>query len=149
MKKHFAPGVNREEVPLVSNKSDGNRFEGEFCELLAKHGFWVHNLAQNAHGQPADVIAAKNDKVFLIDCKFCTGKYFSLARIEENQESAMMLWQECGNGDGWFAVSIERTIWMVPLWRLQIEQRAQLDYTWFLTFAIRFEVWVGRYGEWT
>lgn len=40
-----------------SNKKNGNYFEEEFCELLALHGFWAHNMAQNQGGQPADVIA--------------------------------------------------------------------------------------------
>lgn len=44
----------------ISNKSIGNNFETEFCELLAKNGFWAHNLAQNQTGQPADIIAVKN-----------------------------------------------------------------------------------------
>ena len=40
-----------------NNKKNGNHFEEEFCELLALHGFWAHNMAQNQVGQPADVIA--------------------------------------------------------------------------------------------
>ena len=52
-----------------SNKKNGNHFEEEFCELLALHGFWAHNMAQNQVGQPADVIAVKNGIPVLIDCK--------------------------------------------------------------------------------
>ena len=43
----------------MTNKKAGNLFEQEFCEILFENGFWVHNLAQNASGQPADVIAVK------------------------------------------------------------------------------------------
>ena len=91
----------------MSNKKLGNSFEAEFCEILAEHGFWVHNLAQNAAGQPADVIAVKNGIAYLIDCKVCsTDKGFALNRMEENQDLAMDLWHECGNGQGWFAVKL-------------------------------------------
>lgn len=27
-----------------NNKKNGNHFEEEFCELLALHGFWAHNM---------------------------------------------------------------------------------------------------------
>ena len=49
-----------------NNKKNGNHFEEEFCELLALHGFWAHNMAQNQVGQPADVIAVKNGIPVLI-----------------------------------------------------------------------------------
>lgn len=91
----------------MSNKSNGNRFETELCEILSAYGFWCHNMAQNAAGQPADVIAAKNGRAYLIDCKVCsTDKGFSLDRVEENQDLAMKLWEECGNGQGWFAMKL-------------------------------------------
>ena len=53
----------------MSNKKIGNGFEAEFCEKLFQNGYWVHNLAQNAAGQPADVIAVRNGVAFLIDSK--------------------------------------------------------------------------------
>lgn len=86
------------------NKLAGNRFEAELCDILAANGFWAHNMAQNHAGQPADVIAVRNGHAVLIDCKLCQGKFFSFARVEPNQESAMELWKACGNGGGWFAV---------------------------------------------
>lgn len=46
----------------MNNRKTGNSFEAEFCDLLFQHGYWVHNLAQNAAGQPADVIAVKTMK---------------------------------------------------------------------------------------
>ena len=44
---------------VTSNKKLGNTFENEFCEMMFMRNFWVHNLAQNKSGQPADVIAVK------------------------------------------------------------------------------------------
>ena len=65
----------------MSNKKIGNGFEAEFCEKLFQNGYWVHNLSQNAAGQPADVVAVKNGVPYLIDCKVCSGKVFSVSRI--------------------------------------------------------------------
>jgi Holliday junction resolvase len=100
----------------MSNKKLGNSFEAELCEILSAYGFWCHNLAQNAAGQPADVIAVKNGKAYLIDCKVCsTDKGFALNRMEENQDLAMELWNECGNGQGWFAMKLPTgDIFMLP-----------------------------------
>ena len=100
----------------MSNKKLGNSFESELCEILSMYGFWCHNLAQNAAGQPADVIAVKNGKAYLIDCKVCsTDKGFALNRVEENQDLSMTLWGECGNGQGWFAMKLPTgDIYMLP-----------------------------------
>lgn len=100
----------------MSNKKSGNQFESELCEILSMYGFWCHNLAQNSSGQPADVIAARNGQSYLIDCKVCsTDNGFALSRVEGNQELSMSLWEECGNGQGWFAMKLPTgDIFMVP-----------------------------------
>ena len=97
----------------MSNKKLGNSFEAELCEILAKAGFWAHNLAQNAAGQPADVIAVKEREAFLIDCKVCSQGKFQFSRIEENQDLSMRLWRDCGNGNGWFALKFDTGTYMV------------------------------------
>lgn len=88
----------------MNNKKLGNNFESAFCEILFEKGFWTHNIAQNQDGQPADVIAARNGKTYLIDCKVCSNRGFALSRLEENQDSSMRLWRSCGNSVGWFAM---------------------------------------------
>lgn len=98
---------------ITSNKKIGNTFESDFCDLLYAHGYWAHNLTQNASGQPADVIAAKNGTSYLIDCKVCHSNRFSMARMEENQDLSMKLWESCGNGEGWFAVLINGQVYMI------------------------------------
>ena len=98
----------------MTNRKLGNDFEAELCELLFNHGFWTHNLAQNQAGQPADVLAVRNKVAYLIECKVCSGKGFPLSRVEENQDSSMTLWNECGNGEGWFAIKIAEKIFMIP-----------------------------------
>lgn len=100
----------------MSNRKTGVGFEAYLCKQLSAKGFWAHNLTQNRHGQPADIIAVKNGKAYLIDCKVCsTDKGFSLSRIEENQKTAMELWAALGNGTGWFAVQLpDGEIHMLP-----------------------------------
>ena len=99
---------------LITNKKLGNDFETEFCEILRAHGFWAHNFAQKKEGQPADVIASRDGRPALIDCKVCSTKRgFRLDRREENQLLAMELWSKTGNGFGWFALKFDDEIIMV------------------------------------
>ena len=86
------------------NRRVGTGFEKQLCMSLSGYGFWAHNLAQNSQGQPFDIIAARNGKSYPIDCKDCAKDIFKMERIEENQFSAMSLWKETGNGEGWFAL---------------------------------------------
>ena len=99
----------------MSNKKLGNQFEAEFAEMLANEGYWVHLLAQNSAGQPADVIAVKDGEAYLIDCKVCSHGRFPFTRIEDNQELAMELWKDCGNGNGWFALKFDQDVYMVDM----------------------------------
>lgn len=100
---------------MPTNKKLGNDFEIELCEKLSEYGFWVHCLNMNKAGQPADIIAVKNKIAYLIDAKVCSSKGFALSRVEENQELAMTLWNERGNGQGWFALKVPTgEIYMIP-----------------------------------
>ena len=96
-----------------SNRHLGNTFETELCKILFDNGFWVHNLAQNKAGQPADILASRNGKAYLIDAKVCSKNEFSLKRVEENQTLSMELWERTGNGQGWFALKLTDEIYMV------------------------------------
>lgn len=87
-----------------SNKVTGTQFERDFAKILAEHGFWAHRMQDNKNGQPFDIIAAKNGNVYAIDCKDCQSDVFSFERIEENQRSAMSLWEACGNRGAVFAI---------------------------------------------
>lgn len=100
---------------MTSNRKLGNDFESEFCEILAEHGFWVHNFALKKSGQPADVIAVKNRTASLIDCKVCENDEFPLSRIEENQRLSMELWENCGNGRGWFVLNTSKGVRITQL----------------------------------
>lgn len=100
---------------MTSNKSMGSRFEGELCQMLSEHGFWAHNIAQGRAGQPADVIACRDNIPALIDCKVCSTDCFRLSRVEPNQEAAMMLWLKKGNRNCCFALKLSGgEIYMLP-----------------------------------
>lgn len=107
----------------MTNRALGCGFEQELCNLLAEHGYWAHNLAQNQIGQPADVIAVKDSVAVLIDCKVCTNNRFPLSRIECNQEGAMTLWKARGNVYCYFAMKLaDGSIYMVSFDDLCLRQ---------------------------
>lgn len=91
------------------NRKTGTSFEQRLCISLSGYGFWAHNLAQKAQGQPFDVIAARNGKTYPIDCKVCEHDIFKLERVEDNQQSSMTLWRDTGNGEGWFALELSNS----------------------------------------
>ncbi|GHV48048.1 hypothetical protein FACS189499_06680 [Clostridia bacterium] len=103
------------------NKKIGNEFEEMFSQLLFDNGFWVHKLYATEAGQPADIIAVKNRRAYLIDCKVCTDGSFVLSRIEDNQDSAMTLWEDCGNGEALFALLVDGEIYMATYGQLQTQ----------------------------
>lgn len=99
---------------MANNRKLGNSFEAEFCQMLFDRGFWAHQLTQNNAGQPADVIAARGNLTLLVDCKVCSGKGFSISRVESNQWTAMELWAERTNYTPMFALKLnDETVWMV------------------------------------
>ena len=73
-------------------------------------------MALNKSGQPADIIAVKNKTAYLIDAKVVSSQRgFALSRVEENQDLAMDLWNQRGNGQGWFALKLlTGEIYMIP-----------------------------------
>ena len=95
------------------NKKLGNDFEQDLCEILADAGYWVHNFANRKNGQPADIIAVKNNRAFLIDAKVCTHEFFAFARVEDNQRMAMGMWMESGNTTPYFALKARNEVYMV------------------------------------
>ena len=110
----------------MTNKKLGNDFEQELCEKLSEYGFWCHNMAMNKSGQPADIIAVRNKQSYLIDAKVCSSRGFALSRVEENQDLAMDLWAQRGNGQGWFALKLPNNeIYMIPHFCIKALMAAQ------------------------
>ena len=105
----------------TDNRSNGGRFEQELSHLLAENGFWCHVLQQNKSGQPADLIAIKGKYHTLIDCKVISDdKGFPFERVEENQRSAMRMFQRKCNELCYFALKLpDETMWMVSMERIE------------------------------
>lgn len=101
----------------LSNKKLGNDFEKEFAEILRRKGYWVTMLTPKQYigSQPADLIAIKDNKPILIDCKTCKTKYFQINRIEQNQWLAYERYKKCGNADFVLAIKYNKKIYMIPL----------------------------------
>jgi Holliday junction resolvase len=97
--------------------NDGVLFQRRLCKILQANGFWAHELIASASGQPFDIIAAKNGRVYAIECKVCsTSNTFPLKRIENNQIIAMRYFIDCGNKTSvWFAFERkDKSIWFTP-----------------------------------
>lgn len=77
------------------NKLKGSKFEKVVCNILAKNGFWAR--LDKGFAQTCDIIAAKNNKAYLIECKTCKGDYFNMSRIEDNQNMSRERFKSCGN----------------------------------------------------
>ena len=110
----------------MNNKQAGNDFEREFCEILANNGFWAHFMGGSKNGQPADIIAVRNERAYLIDAKDCQNDRFVFSRIEANQYTAMRYWELCGNNQGLFALNTSKGIYMLTYGRVQMLEIAGL-----------------------
>ena len=134
----------------VINKKLGNDFEQELCKILADAGYWTHNFANRKNGQPADIIAVKNGKAYLIDAKECTREIFPLKRMEYNQELSMGLWIECGNIDPYFALKARNEIYMVSyvtIKNLIRKGKKQLNLEDMNKYGTRLAAWLGIRGN--
>lgn len=129
----------------ATNKTIGNGFEQDFCDLLAKNGFWAHNAAQNKSGQPADVFAVRDNTPYLIDCKVCEHDTFRLYRAEENQRLAMERWIECGNDKAFFAIKFGDEIYMLHYLLIKgflEEHKSAISLDTIRQLGIPFHLWV-------
>ena len=113
-------------MDLKCNKKIGNSFEKEFAEILQKKGCWVTYMTpkQNIGSQPCDLIAIKNDKATLIDCKTCSTNLFPIKRIEENQRQAFKKYTECGNTKYILAVKYNNKIYEINMKDIDFTQKS-------------------------
>ena len=127
------------------NKKLGNNFEKELSEILYDAGYWVHLLNQNKNGQPADIIAVKNKKAYLIDAKVCSFEKFAFKRVEENQRLSMQMFIECGNTTPYFALKARNEIYMLSYKTIRdlIKQgKKQLDFAEINKYSTRLSTWL-------
>ena len=133
----------------VINKKLGNDFEQELCQILADAGYWTHNFASKKTGQPADIIAVKNGKAYLIDAKVCMYEVFPFRRIEENQHLSMDMWIECGNVTPYFALKARNEIYMVSyefIKELSKQGKKQLNLEDMNKYGVRLAIWLRLKG---
>lgn len=129
----------------MNNKQAGNKFEREFCEQLASDGFWAHFMGGSKNGQPADIIAVRNEVAYLIDAKDCKNDVFLFRRIEDNQHMAMIKWEMCGNNQGLFALSTSEGVYMLKygmVQALECMRFKQLNIEQIRLHAVPYELWV-------
>ena len=127
------------------NKKLGNKFEKELSEILYNAGYWVHLLNQNKNGQPADIIAVKNKKAYLIDAKVCSLEKFVFKRVEENQHLSMQMFIDCGNTTPYFALKARNEIYMLSYKTIRdlISQgKKQLNFEEINKYSTRLSTWL-------
>ena len=119
--------------------------EKELSEILYNAGYWVHLLNQNKNGQPADIIAVKNKKAYLIDAKVCSLEKFAFKRVEENQRLSMQMFIECGNTTPYFALKARNEIYMLSYKTIRdlIKQgKKQLNFEEINKYSTRLSTWL-------
>ena len=87
------------------NKTKGTAFEKELAKVLAKNGFWAR--LDKGFAQTCDIIAAKNNVSYLIECKTCKDDYFDMRRVEDNQSMSRKRFIMCGNDNTWVAYKLD------------------------------------------
>lgn len=130
---------------IDSNKSLGSSYEEDFARILFENGFWVHLLRQTEAGQPADLIACRNGRTFLIDCKVCSNGNFPISRMEENQKLAMQAFMDAGNSEPWFALEVDGQTYMIPFHFMLRHPTPTLSQTQIMRYGETIEEWL---GEW-
>ena len=128
----------------MNNKQAGNNFERKFCEQLARVKFWVHFMGGSKNGQPADIIAVRNENAYLIDAKVCQNDRFVFSRIEDNQDMAMRYWEMCGNNQGLFALNTSKGVYMLRYGVVQVLEIAgikSLNMKSIEHYCVRYEDW--------
>lgn len=110
----------------MNNKKLGNNFEKEMAEILRKKGYWVTFLSpkQNVGSQPCDLVAIKDNKPMLIDCKTCKTHLFPISRIEENQRQAFRRYTKCGNTKFILAIEYNNKIYEIDMKDIDFTQKS-------------------------
>lgn len=87
------------------NKKKGSDFENEFCNILAQNGFWARK--DKGYAQTCDIIAGKNNKIYLFECKCVKTDYFNMKRVEDNQNYSRERFRDCGNSNCYFVYKLD------------------------------------------
>lgn len=90
---------------MASNKRNGSKFENDFAKMLAIEGFWAR--LDKSYSQTCDIIAGKNNVIYLFECKVCKSDYFNLSRVEDNQNYSRRRFRDTGNDNAWFVYKVD------------------------------------------
>lgn len=103
----------------MTNKSKGSKFEEDVAWKLSKTGYWVTLLAGANHtgSQPGDIIATKENKFWMIDCKTLESKTgrFTIDRAEENQILAYKKLCKVGSYNYFYYILWNNNVYVVPM----------------------------------
>jgi len=110
----------------LNNKRLGSSFEKEYAEILSNKGYWVTFLFPREHigSQPCDLIAIKDDRPILIDCKTCKSSLFPISRIEENQRLAFRKYRKCGNTKFILAIKQGNKVYEIDMKEIDFTQKS-------------------------
>lgn len=86
----------------------GQEFQHMVCKMLSVRGFWAYETINKQSGQPVDVIAAKDNVCYIIECKVTQTDRFPLNRVEDNQITAIERFENRGNTQSWFSFFFEK-----------------------------------------
>jgi len=97
--------LDKQNLKSTVNKKKGSNFENDFCNILAQYGFWARK--DKGYAQTCDIIAGKNNKIYLFECKTCSKDYFNTKRVEDNQNYSRERFRECGNSNCYFVYKLD------------------------------------------
>lgn len=84
---------------------------------------YISYTQRHIGSQPCDLIAIKNDKAILIDCKTCKTHLFPISRIEENQRQAFKRYLKCGNTTFILAIKYNNKIYEINMKNIDFKQK--------------------------
>lgn len=87
------------------NKKRGNLFEKEWLKILKDNRFWA--TYDKGYSQSCDIVAGKNNKILLFECKVCIKDFFNLERVEVNQNDSRKWFELTGNEYAYFVYKID------------------------------------------
>lgn len=94
----------------LSNKSSGTSFEKMFAKCLVECGFWAR--MDKGYSQTCDIIAGKNNEIYIFECKVCKSDYFNLDRVEDNQRLSRERFNICGNKNAWMVYQVGEAVYL-------------------------------------
>lgn len=89
------------------------------AKYLSKLGYWCTLLegSKYSNSQPADIVFAKNGKIWLVDCKTLESKTgrFTIERAEQNQILAYKRFKKCGNKNYFYYILWNNDVYTIPM----------------------------------